>query len=283
MTSAPSNAAADYVDTGLAESGSSKASHSDAARGALVLVGAGPGDPDLLTLKAVKALQSADVVLYDDLVSDGVLAFVSANAERIHVGKRGGRPSVRQSAICDLAIAHALKGKRVIRLKGGDPMVFGRADEELLAAEAAGVPVEVVSGITAAFGAAASLQLSLTKRGVSRRLQFVTAHAKDGALPDDLDFRALADPSATTCVYMGVRTLPPFIEALLGHGLAPGTPVVIVENATCGDERIIRSTLRDIVVESTSTLFEGPCLIIIGEAMRARESGALTTGLLAAE
>ena len=252
-------------------------------RGCLILVGAGPGDPDLLTLKAVKALRSADVVLYDDLVSEGVLAFAAEASERIHVGKRGGRPSARQSEICELAIAEALKGKRVVRLKGGDPMVFGRADEELAAAEAAGVPVEVVPGITAAFGAAASLGLSLTKRNVARRLQFVTAHATDGKLPDDLDFAALADPAATTCIYMGVKTLPPLVEALLSHGLAASTPALIVENATTPDERILRGTLRSIVAEAGATRFEGPCLIIIGEAMRAREARRVAVGLLAAE
>lgn len=251
--------------------------------GLLMLVGAGPGDPDLLTLKAVKALQSADVVLYDDLVSDGVLAFAAAHATRIHVGKRGGRPSARQSEICDLAIAHALQGKRVVRLKGGDPMVFGRADEELAAAEAAGIPVEIVSGITAAFGAAASLKLSLTKRGVARRLQFVTAHATDGKLPSDLDFAALADPAATTCIYMGVKTLPPMVEALLAHGLPGSTPAIIVENATCADERILRSTLSGIVAKAAATNFDGPCLVLIGEAMREREAHQLASRLLAAE
>ena len=249
----------------------------------LILVGAGPGDPDLLTLKAVKALQSADVVLYDDLVSEGVLGFAAGHAERIHVGKRAGRPSARQSEICDLAIAKALQGKRVVRLKGGDPMVFGRADEELAAAEAAGVPVEVIPGITAAFGAAASLKLSLTKRGVARRLQFVTAHATDGMLPDDLDFRALADPAATTCIYMGVKTLPPLVEALLAHGLPGSTPALIAENATCPDERILRGTLRSIVSAAEATRFEGPCLILIGEAMRARAVRSIAANLLAAE
>ena len=174
------------------------------------------------------------------------------------------------------------KGKRVIRLKGGDPMVFGRADEELLAAEAAGVPVEVVSGITAAFGAAASLQLSLTQRGVARRLQFVTAHATDGKLPDDLDFRALADPAATTCVYMGVKTLPPFVAAILAHGLPASTPAIIIENATGANERIMRGTLQTIVAEAGSTTFDGPCLIIIGEAMRARDARRVAA-LIAAE
>lgn len=238
--------------------------------GSLVLVGAGPGDPELLTLKAVRALKSADVVLYDDLVGEGVLEFVSAQAERINVGKRGGRPSARQSEICGLAIAHALQGKRVIRLKGGDPMVFGRADEEIRAAAAANVPVEIVNGVTAAFGAAASLQLSLTKRNVARRLQFVTAHATDGQLPADLDFGALADPAATTCVYMGIGTLSPFVEKLLVHGLAATTPAIIVENATCPDERSLRGTIASIVALARTAELRGPCLVLIGEAMCAR-------------
>lgn len=251
-------------------------------RGKLLLVGAGPGDPDLLTLKAVKALASADVVLYDDLVSKAVLAYVAEGAERIHVGKRAGRPSARQSEISALAVEKALQGKRVVRLKGGDPMVFGRADEELAAAEAAGVPFEIVSGITAAFGAAASLGLSLTKRGVARRLQFVTAHAREGELPDDLDFTALADPAATTCIYMGIKTLRPFIEALRAKGLRDETPALVVENATCTSERILRATVGTIVAAVDATRFDGPCLVLVGEAMRERSALALDQ-LLAAE
>ncbi len=233
-------------------------------------MGAGPGDPELLTLKAVKALQSADVVLYDDLVSDDVLAYVADHAEKIHVGKRGGRPSCKQSEISELAVANALKGKRVIRLKGGDPMIFGRADEELRAAEAAGIPVEIVSGVTAAFGAAASLGLSLTKRGVARKLQFVTAHARDGKLPSDLDFKALVDKTATSCIYMGVKTLPPLVASLLAFGMAETTPIIIVENATCPDEHILRATLATILDQVAEVTFSGPCLIILGEAMRER-------------
>jgi uroporphyrin-III C-methyltransferase / precorrin-2 dehydrogenase / sirohydrochlorin ferrochelatase len=242
-----------------------------AATGSLVLVGAGPGDPELLTLKAVKALKSADVVLYDDLVGDGVMEFVSDRAERIHVGKRGGRPSCKQSEICDMAIQHALQGKRVIRLKGGDPMVFGRADEELKAAEAAGVPVEIISGVTTASGAAASLQLSLTKRGVARKLQFVTAHARDGKLPSDLDFKALVDKTATTCIYMGVKTLPPLVASLLAFGMVASTPIIIIENATCTNEFILRGTLETILDQVAEITFEGPCLILLGEAMRSRQ------------
>jgi uroporphyrin-III C-methyltransferase / precorrin-2 dehydrogenase / sirohydrochlorin ferrochelatase len=239
--------------------------------GSLVLVGAGPGDPELLTLKAVRVLKTADVVLYDDLVSDEVLSFASPVAELIHVGKRGGKPSCKQSDICEMAIAYALQGKRVIRLKGGDPMIFGRADEELRAAEAANIPVEIISGVTAAFGAAASLQLSLTQRGVARKLQFVTAHARDGKLPSDLDFAALVDKTATTCIYMGVKTLPPLVASLLAFGMAQNTPIIIVENATCANEYIMRGTLQTILEQAAEHHFNGPCLIILGEAMRARK------------
>jgi uroporphyrin-III C-methyltransferase / precorrin-2 dehydrogenase / sirohydrochlorin ferrochelatase len=252
-----------FVATGSHQSASIKS-------GSLVLVGAGPGDPELLTLKAVRVLKTADVVLYDDLVSDEVLSFASPEAELIHVGKRGGKPSCKQSDICEMAIAYALNGKRVIRLKGGDPMVFGRADEELRAAEAANIPVEIVSGVTTAFGAAASLQLSLTKRGVARKLQFVTAHARDGKLPSDLDFAALVDKTATTCIYMGVKTLPPLVASLLAFGMARNTPIIIVENATCANEYIMHGTLETILEQATSYHFTGPCLIILGEAMRAR-------------
>ncbi len=236
--------------------------------GSLVLVGAGPGDPELLTLKAVRVLKSADVVLYDNLVSDEILKFIPDHALQIHVGKRGGKPSCKQSEICDIAIAYALEGKRVIRLKGGDPMIFGRADEELRAAQAANIPVEIVSGVTAAFGAAASLQLSLTKRGVARKLQFVTAHARGGKLPTDLDFAALVDKTATTCIYMGVKTLPPLVASLQAFGMSGDTPIIIVENATCETENIIHGTLDTILDNTAYTKLDGPCLIILGEAMR---------------
>ncbi len=238
--------------------------------GSLVLVGAGPGDPELLTLKAVRVLKSADVVLYDDLVSDEILKFLPENAVRVHVGKRGGKPSCKQSEICDMAIAYALQGKRVIRLKGGDPMIFGRADEELRAAEAANIPVEIVSGVTAAFGAAASLKLSLTKRGIARKLQFVTAHSRGGKLPSDLDFTALVDKTATTCIYMGISTLPPLVASLRAFGMSADTPVIIVENATCENETIIQATLETILEQTACISLKGPCLIILGEAMRKR-------------
>jgi uroporphyrin-III C-methyltransferase/precorrin-2 dehydrogenase/sirohydrochlorin ferrochelatase len=153
-----------------------------------------------LTLKALRALQSADVILYDDLVAPAIVEMARREAEKIPVGKRGYKPSCRQDHIVSQLVALASQGKRVVRLKGGDPMIFGRANEEIAALRAAGIPVEVVPGVTAALGAAAMLQVSLTEREKARRLQFITAHAHDGKLPVDMDWRALCDPRASTVV-----------------------------------------------------------------------------------
>ena len=239
----------------------------EARRGSVVLVGAGPGDPELLTLKAVRALQSADVVLYDDLVLPGSVDLARREAQRLNVGKRGYKPSCTQEDITAMLVSLAREGKRVVRLKGGDPMIFGRAGEEIAALKAAGVDVEVIPGVTAASAAAASLQVSLTERAVARRLQFITAHARDGKLPEDLDWRALADEGATTAVYMGLKTLPPLVARLLAEGLAPDTPAVIVERASWESERRIASTLVDLPATAASSGLVGPCLVLIGRAL----------------
>jgi uroporphyrin-III C-methyltransferase / precorrin-2 dehydrogenase / sirohydrochlorin ferrochelatase len=244
-----------------------EASKLHSSSGSVVLVGAGPGDPELLTLKAVRALQSADVILHDDLVSDAVLDFARREARRLVVGKRGHRPSCRQDDINATMIALAKSGKRVVRLKGGDPLVFGRAGEEIAACRAAGIPVEVVPGITAALGAAASLEVSLTHRHHARRLQFVTAHSKEGRLPDDLDWKALADPTATTAVYMGKAVLAAFAHNLLAAGIAPDTPAVIVENATRGDQRVLGATVSTMAGIIAAQDLDGPCVMLIGAAL----------------
>ena len=238
----------------------------EARRGSVALVGAGPGDPELLTLKAVRALQSADVVLYDDLVLPGSVDLARREAERLNVGKRGYKPSCTQEDITALLVRLAREGKRVVRLKGGDPLIFGRAGEEIAALKAAGVDVEVIPGVTAA-AAAASLQTSLTERAVARRLQFITAHARDGKLPDDLDWRALADDGATTAVYMGLKTLPPLVARLLAEGLAPDTPAVIVERASWESERRVAATLATLPDAAASAGLVGPCLVLIGRAL----------------
>ncbi len=235
--------------------------------GGVTLVGAGPGDPELLTLKAVRALQSADVILYDDLVLPGTLDFARREATKINVGKRGYKPSCTQEDISALMIEHALAGRRVARLKGGDPMIFGRAGEEIAALRAAGVAIEIIPGVTSASAAAAALQASLTERRVARRLQFITAHTHHGKLPEDLDWRALADPHATTAVYMGLKTLAPLCARLMAEGLPPQTPAVLIERASWEGERHIAGCLADIAGKASAAAPSGPCMVLIGEAL----------------
>ena len=236
-------------------------------QGSAVLVGAGPGDPELLTLKAVRALQSADVVLYDDLVSPRVVEMARREAARINVGKRGYKPSCTQEDISALIVALAHEGKRVVRLKGGDPMIFGRANEEIAALRTAGIPVEIVPGVTSAGAAAAALQSSLTERDVARRVQFITAHGRDGHLPRDLDWAALADPRATSVVYMGVKTLAELSARLIAQGLPGDTPACMVERASWADERVVRSTIARLPGVLAALQPHGPCLILIGLAL----------------
>jgi uroporphyrin-III C-methyltransferase/precorrin-2 dehydrogenase/sirohydrochlorin ferrochelatase len=234
--------------------------------GSVALVGAGPGDPELLTLKALRFLHSADVVLYDDLVAPAVVEMARREAEKIPVGKRGYKPSCQQDHIVSLMISLAREGKRVVRLKGGDPMIFGRAAEEIAMLRLAGIPIEIVAGVTAALGAAATLQVSLTERSNARRLQFITAHAHDGKLPEDIDWRALCDPRASSVVYMGVRTLAVLADRLLAHGIDPATPAILIERATCADERTIFGTIESLPAKVAAAEPSGPCLILIGAA-----------------
>jgi uroporphyrin-III C-methyltransferase/precorrin-2 dehydrogenase/sirohydrochlorin ferrochelatase len=257
----------------LAEAGAGTAA---AATGSVALVGAGPGDPELLTLKALRALQSADVVLHDDLVAPAIVEMARREAEKIPVGKRGYKPSCKQDHIVAQLIALASQGKRVVRLKGGDPMIFGRANEEIAAVRAAGIPIEVIPGITAALGAAAILQVSLTEREKARRVQFITAHAHDGKLPIDIDWRALCDPQASTVVYMGVKTLEPLAGRLLANGMDPSTPALLVERATCTDERRIFGTIGNLAAKVAVAEPSGPCVILIGEAFASAFSLPLT-------
>jgi uroporphyrin-III C-methyltransferase/precorrin-2 dehydrogenase/sirohydrochlorin ferrochelatase len=235
------------------------------AAGSVALVGAGPGDPELLTLKGLRALQSADVVLYDDLVAPAIVDMARREAEKIPVGKRGYKPSCRQDHIVSLLVSLASQGKRVVRLKGGDPMIFGRANEEIAALRAARIPIEIIPGVTAALGAAAGLQISLTARAKARRLQFITAHAHDGKLPGDIDWSALCDPRASTVVYMGVKTLELLAGRLVANGMDPSTPALLVERATCPDERHIFGTIENLAAKVARAEPSGPCVILIGE------------------
>jgi len=249
-----------------------------AALGHAILVGAGPGDPELLTLKAVRALQSADVILFDDLVSPGVLDLARREAQRINVGKRGHGPSVGQADISALLVKLGLEGKTVVRLKGGDPAIFGRTNEEIGAARAAGVRCTIIPGVTAACAAAATLGLSLSERDRARRIQFITAHAADGTLPERLDWQALVDPGAATAVYMGVKTLPALVARLLREGLDPDTPAVMVENASLPNVRRFVGTIATMPALVAGAAPTGPCLLLYGrtldKASPAREGGA---------
>lgn len=248
--------------------------------GTVLLVGAGPGDPELLTLKAVRALQSADVVLFDDLVAPEILDFARREAKKMLVGKTGYGPSCRQDDINALMVDLAKEGRRVVRLKGGDPLIFGRAGEEIAFCRAAGVPVEVIPGISSPQGAASRLVTSLTHRDHARRLQFVTAHGRDGHLPKDLDFKALADPVATTVVYMPRRTLAELVERLTEAGIDPATPALAVFSATRPEEVSVSAPLSALsakVDEATAAGAEGPCLVLYGRALSEAEAFARET------
>lgn len=244
----------------------------EARTGSVVIVGAGPGDPGLVTLEAMRALQSADVVIYDRLVSTEVLELARREARRIHVGKAGHGDSCRQEDICALSVRLASEGKRVVRLKGGDPAVFARTAEEVAACRSAGLPCSIVPGVTTASAAAAALGLSLTDRGVARRLQFVTGHDETGALPGDLDLAALADPGATTVVYMGRRTAARLANALIGNGLPPDTPAIVATNVSRPDAQTRATDLAGLAGGAALGDDAAPTLVLIGRALASRAS-----------
>jgi len=240
--------------------------------GEVYLIGAGPGDPDLLTLRALQLLQRADVILYDRLVSEAVLERARRDAQRIFVGKAYGAHG-QQQHIHELLVRLAGEGKRVARLKGGDPFVFGRGGEEIEALAAHGIPYTVVPGITAALGAAAAAELPLTHRRLASSVSFVNGHAGDGALPD---WRFFANPRHTVVVYMGVAQLPGIIARLRAAGAAPGHPVAIIERATLPEQRILRGTLGDITALTAAQPVQPPALLILGDvaAFAATDTGA---------
>jgi uroporphyrin-III C-methyltransferase/precorrin-2 dehydrogenase/sirohydrochlorin ferrochelatase len=247
-----------------------------AGEGLVTLVGAGPGDPELLTLRAVRALQSADVILFDDLVSSEVLDFSRREAKKILVGKKGYGPSCKQVEINALMVGLAKQGKRVVRLKGGDPLIFGRAGEEIDACRSAGLAVEIVPGITAAQGAASRLGVSLTGRGQTRRLQFVTGHGQDGRLPDDIDWRSIADASATTAIYMPARTLDMFVTNAIKAGLDPATPAVAIANATRPGEKRLSGSVDRLPVLLSNAGLTGPILVMLGNVFDAAKPDRLS-------
>lgn len=247
------------------------------APGQVWLVGAGPGDPELLTRKAERLIAAASVVLHDALVGPGVLALIPPHVRRVSVGKRSGRHSKAQEDICRLLVEAALDGERVVRLKGGDPSIFGRSAEEVDALRAAEIDVRICPGVTAASAAAASAGVSLTLRGLSRRLVLATAHARQGdAL--DLDWAALADPQATLAIYMGRGQAGRIARELIAAGMGAQTPVLLVESASLPDEQRLATSLGLLPLAAASMAGEGPALILIGEAVGRQAARPLRHG-----
>jgi len=246
-----------------------------AVQGRVLLVGAGPGDPELLTLKAVRALKAADVILYDRLAGTGVLEHARREVELIPVGKAKGEHSVPQDKIQELMIERAQAGQTVVRLKGGDPLVFGRAGEEIAALREAGIEVEIVSGITAGLAAAASLQIPLTHRDISHSVTFISGHEAGGDEPsfEHLDLTALGKGESTLLVYMGVSTAGLIASRLFAAGWKPECPVIAVENASRDNERRVSTTLAELASTPERLELKSPAVLIFGEVAGLPASG----------
>jgi uroporphyrin-III C-methyltransferase/precorrin-2 dehydrogenase/sirohydrochlorin ferrochelatase len=236
--------------------------------GFVSLVGAGPGNPELLTLRALRVMQRANVVLYDHLVAPALVDLARRDAERIYVGKEKDRHALGQDEINALMVRLAREGKRVVRLKGGDPFIFGRGGEEIEALAAQGIGFEVVPGVTAAAGAASYAGIPLTHRDYAQSCVFATGHLKDGSA--QLDWKALARPHQTVAIYMGVGGLAQICEGLVEHGLAPGLPAALVEKATWPEQRVIEGTLATLPALAEQAAVKPPALLIAGEVVRLR-------------
>jgi uroporphyrin-III C-methyltransferase len=234
------------------------------------LIGAGPGDPELLTVKAHRLIQTADVILHDSLVDPRILALARTSAELIDVGKRCGKRSTAQEWINAALCRHALRGAITIRLKGGDPMIFGRADEELSALDAHDIEYEIIPGITTATAAAAALKISLTKRNTSRALHILTGHGADAKLPAH-DWVALSARGGTLALYMGSQTLGGTASHLIEAGMHPAMPAIAIENVSLPDQKITCASIATLAGKLAAQSPSGPVLILIGEALAARD------------
>ncbi len=232
--------------------------------GFVSFVGSGPGDPELLTLKAVDRMGRADVILFDDLSSGPILTHARAGADLVGVGKRAGRASPRQDHVSRLLVEYGASGARVVRLKSGDGGLFGRLEEELLALRGAGIAFEIIPGIASAFAAAAAAGIPLTRRMTARRVQFVTGHDVHGVLPPDLNLPALADPEAMTVVFMGKRTFPKLVRALVAHGLPLGTPALLAEAVSTPEQSLHRSSIGALAEQLAGEIGTAPALILYG-------------------
>ncbi|MPZ09678.1 MAG: uroporphyrinogen-III C-methyltransferase [Kiloniellaceae bacterium] len=238
--------------------------------GSVWLVGAGPGDPGLLTLHAVNGLQQADAVVYDALVASAILDLARPDCERIFAGKRGGKPSPVQADISQRLVRLAKAGKRVLRLKGGDPFVFGRGGEEALALVAAGVPFRVIPGISAGIGGLAYAGIPVTHRDTNSAVTFVTGHGVGGAVPDGLDWAALAKGSPVVVLYMALKHIAAIAGALLQHGRPAEEPVAVVSQATLPEQVILETTLARCAEDIAAAGIEPPCIVVVGEVVRLR-------------
>jgi uroporphyrin-III C-methyltransferase len=234
------------------------------------LVGAGPGDAGLLTLHALNGLQQADVVVYDALVDEEVLKLVRPGAEVVYAGKRGGKASPKQRDISLRLIAYARAGKRVVRLKGGDPFLFGRGGEEALALVAAQIPFRVVPGVTSGIGGLAYAGIPATHRDINHAVTFVTGHMAGGDVPDTINWRALAEGSPVIVIYMGLKHLPRIASELLASGRSGGEPVAVISRATTAKQRVLETTLARAVEDVAANGIEAPALIVVGDVVRLR-------------
>jgi uroporphyrin-III C-methyltransferase/precorrin-2 dehydrogenase/sirohydrochlorin ferrochelatase len=234
--------------------------------GFVSLVGAGPGDPDLLTLKALRTLQEADVIVYDRLVSPEVMRLSRTDAEKINAGKASSRHTLPQEEINQLLVRLAREGKKVVRLKGGDPFIFGRGGEEIETLMAEGIPFQIVPGVTAATGCAAYSGIPLTHRDYAQSVAFVTGHSREG-LGSTVDWEKLVNPQQTLVVYMGLQALPQIRDQLITHGCEPTMPAAIIEQGTTPGQRVVTGTLGDLYERATAAGIESPALIIIGRVV----------------
>jgi len=234
--------------------------------GFVSFVSSGPGDPELLTLRALRRIEAADAVLFDDLSAGPILAHARAGADLVGVGKRAGRVSPKQDQVSRLLVEYASSGAKVVRLKSGDSGLFGRLEEEIDACRAAGIGFEIVPGVTSASAAAAAAGIPLTRRLTARRVQFVTGHDVAGGLPEDLNIAALADPMATTVIFMGKRTFAALSLKLIAAGLPPDTPALLAESVSTPDQRLTRATVATLGA-ALAEAHDGPALILIGPLM----------------
>ena len=232
--------------------------------GFVSFVSSGPGDPELLTLKAVARLQAADAVLFDDLSSGPILAHARPGADLVGVGKRAGRPSPKQDHVSRLLVDYALTGAKVVRLKSGDSGIFGRLEEEILALQSAGIGYEIIPGVPAACAAAAAAGIPLTRRSTARRVQFVTGADVTGHLPEGLNMAALADPLATTVVYMGKRSFAELADSLIAFGLPADTPALYAQAVGHPQQRLIRDTVAGLAARMADLDSPDPALILYG-------------------